>query len=592
MAASARSRPAAAAAGVASVVLGAGLGELIAALTAPASSPFGAIGAVLIGFAPPWAKETAISLFGTNDKAALLTGIAIALIVVAALAGLLQSRLPPAGRVLCLVLGAAGVAAALTRADAGNIAWAPSAVAGIVAAIAIGPLVRLVPLTRTSRTDEAADAAAPHTAASAAPESGVTATPATGATGAPATAAAPPETGSGPTPPETDSGAIPPGAIPPAPTSTPPPPDPGADPTLSSPPGPSRRRFLIATGAAAVVGILAAAGGTVLQTGARAASAVRAAIRLPKPAVAAAPVPADAELGIPGLATVITPNESFYRIDTALVVPQVSTADWELRIHGMVDNEVTLTWDELLALPLEESYTTLTCVSNVVGGDLIGTAKWLGYPLRHLLARAMPHADADMVLSTSVDGFTAGTPLEVLTDDRNAILAVGMNGEPLPVEHGFPVRMVVPGLYGYVSATKWVVDLEVTRFDKAVAYWTTEGWSERGPIKLESRIDRPRRKQDLKAGDTVIAGVAWQQHVGVSKVEVSIDEGPWREATLAAAISDDTWVQWMMPWTATKGEHFIRCRATNKDGETQTQTQAQPAPDGASGWPEILIQVY
>ncbi|MBN9170530.1 MAG: molybdopterin-dependent oxidoreductase [Microbacterium sp.] len=385
---------------------------------------------------------------------------------------------------------------------------------------------------------------------------------------------------------------MPPGAIPPAPTSTRPRPDPGADPALSSPPGPSRRRFLIATGAAAVVGILAAAGGTVLQTGARAASAVRAAIRLPKPAVAAAPVPAGAELGIPGLATVITPNDSFYRIDTALVVPQVSTADWELRIHGMVDHEVTLTWDELLALPLEESHTTLTCVSNVVGGDLIGTAKWLGYPLRHLLARAMPHADADMVLSTSVDGFTAGTPLEVLTDDRNAILAVGMNGEPLPVEHGFPVRMVVPGLYGYVSATKWVVDLEVTRFDKAVAYWTTEGWSERGPIKLESRIDRPKRKQDLKAGDTVIAGVAWQQHVGVSKVEVSIDEGPWREATLAAAISDDPWVQWMMPWTATKGEHFIRCRATNKHGETQTQTQAQPAPDGASGWPEILIQVY
>ncbi|MBN9172911.1 MAG: hypothetical protein J0I70_01995, partial [Microbacterium sp.] len=259
MAASARSRPAAAAAGVASVVLGAGLGELIAALTAPASSPFGAIGAVLIGFAPPWAKETAISLFGTNDKAALLTGIAIALIVVAALAGLLQSRLPPAGRVLCLVLGAAGVAAALTRADAGNIAWVPSAVVGIVAAIAIGPLVRLFPLTRTSRTDEAADAAAaPHTAASAsaAPESGVTATPATDA--APATGAAPATDATAPATaaptPATDSGPIPPGAIPPAPTSTRPRPDPGADPALSSPPGPSRRRFLIATGAAAVVG--------------------------------------------------------------------------------------------------------------------------------------------------------------------------------------------------------------------------------------------------------------------------------------------------------------------------------------------------
>ena len=581
MPASARSRLAAAAAGVASVVLGAGLGELLAALTAPASSPFGAIGAVLIGLAPPWAKESAIALFGTNDKPALLTGIGIALIVVAAAAGLLESRFPPFGRILCILLGVAGVAAALTRANGGQIAWAPSALAGIVAALVLGPLVRRAPWVearprRRASTRDATTAGSPVT---------TVVPPVADAAEAPVTTSAPAAAGA-----STTSIAIPDAPLPSDATTS----SDGATPPDAPPEyaGPSRRRFLITTGAAAVVGILAAAGGTILQTGARAATAVRAAIRLPKPAVAAAPVPAGAELSIPGLSTVITPNESFYRIDTALVVPQVATADWSLRIHGMVDHEITLTWDELLALPLEESYTTLTCVSNVVGGDLIGNAKWLGYPIRHLLARAVPHADADMVLSRSVDGFTAGTPVEVLTDDRNAILAVGMNGDPLPIEHGFPVRMVVPGLYGYVSATKWVVDMEVTRFDKATAFWTTQGWSERGPVKLESRIDRPRRKQDLSAGDTVIAGVAWQQHVGVSKVEVSVDEGPWQEATLATAISNDTWVQWSLPWTATKGQHFIRCRATNKNGETQTKTQAQPVPDGASGWPEILIQVY
>ena len=239
-------------------------------------------------------------------------------------------------------------------------------------------------------------------------------------------------------------------------------------------------------------------------------------------------MPPSAELDIEGLAPVVTPNAQFYRIDTALAVPAVDPSSWSLRIHGLVDQEVTLTWDELLALPLEESVTTLACVSNEVGGGLIGNAVWLGYPIRELLARAAPTADADMVLSRSVDGFTASTPLAVLEDDRNAILAIGMNGDPLPPEHGFPVRMVVPGLYGYVSATKWVVDLEVTRFDAASAYWTDRGWSERGPIKISSRIDVPRSGQSLSAGPITVAGVAWHQHVGIEAVEVQVDDGPWR----------------------------------------------------------------
>ncbi|WP_254359409.1 molybdopterin-dependent oxidoreductase [Microbacterium hominis] len=318
---------------------------------------------------------------------------------------------------------------------------------------------------------------------------------------------------------------------------------------------------------------------------------VREVLRLPAPAVAAAPVPASAELGIPDLAPVVTSNGTFYRIDTALVVPQIDPAEWSLRVHGMVEQEVVLTWDELLALPLEESDTTLACVSNTVGGLLIGNARWLGYPIREVLARANPSADADMVLSRSIDGFTASTPLDVLTDDRNAIFAVGMNGEPLPLEHGFPVRMVVPGLYGYVSATKWVVELEVTRFDRATAYWTTRGWADRAPIKLQSRIDVPRRGRRLSTGENVIAGVAWHQHVGVAGVEVRIDDGDWMPAELATAISDDTWVQWSVPWDATAGTHEIRCRAISKDGEVQTSDPAPPAPDGAQGHHRIQVIV-
>lgn len=521
-------------AGVAAVVLGAGVGELTAAFIAPGSSPFAAIGGALIDAAPSWAKDAAIALFGTGDKMALLVGIALVLLAIAAAAGVLETRARPWGRVALAAVGAAGAVAALTRADAGALAWAPSVAAGVLAVVALGVLMRRAP----------AAAGAPGATAPGAPSARDTAPPLS-APEVPASAALP-----------------------------------------------DRRRFLVWSGAAAGLGVLAVIGSTALRAGARSVAAARSMLRLPAPAVAAAPVPAGAELGILGLAPVVTPSESFYRIDTALIVPQIDPADWSLRIHGMVAHEITLTWNDLLALPLEESWTTLTCVSNPVGGDLIGNARWLGYPIRELLSRAQPSADADMVLSRSIDGFTASTPLDVLQETgRASILAVGMNGEPLLPEHGFPVRMVVPGLYGYVSATKWVTELEVTRFDRATAYWTTRGWSERGPVKLESRIDVPRRGQGLSPGDTTIAGVAWQQHVGVSKVEVQVDGGAWREATLATAISDDTWVQWSIPWTAEKGDHSIRCRATNALGETQTETDAWPAPDGATGWQQLNITV-
>ncbi|WP_292824820.1 molybdopterin-dependent oxidoreductase [Microbacterium sp.] len=526
MADTAKGRWSAAGAGVAAAVLGAGLGELTAAIIAPGASPFAAIGSALIDLAPAWAKETAIALFGTNDKLALLIGIGIVLVAAAAAAGLVELKRPPFGLAIMIAFGGVGVLAAVTRANAGPFDWVPSLVAGIMAAVALSLLIARVP-------------------------------------GRPRLSAA---TSSGP------DGA--PVALPPR------------EPALE------RRTFILWTVGTAAVGLVATVGSSLARAGSRAVTIVRDALTLPTPAVTAPPIPATAELGISGLAPVVTPNAQFYRIDTALIVPQIAPADWSLRIHGLVQNEVTITWDELLALPLEESFTTLACVSNNVGGDLIGNALWLGYPIRELLARAAPTADADMVLSKSIDGFTASSPIEALTDARNAILAVGMNGEPLPAEHGFPVRMVVPGLYGYVSATKWVTELEVTRFDKATGYWTTRGWSERGPIKLQSRIDVPKKQQGVKAGESVIAGVAWQQHVGVSGVEVQIDEGAWQPATLATAISGDTWVQWSMPWTATVGDHLIRCRATSATGELQTEELSRTDPDGATGWHERFITVF
>ncbi|ROP43508.1 MULTISPECIES: molybdopterin-dependent oxidoreductase [unclassified Rathayibacter] len=347
-----------------------------------------------------------------------------------------------------------------------------------------------------------------------------------------------------------------------------------------------RRSFLRLVGIAGAAAVVAGVGARVVTAAASAVTAVREAVVLPTPAATAAPIPATGVLdSIEGISSYVTSNDDFYRIDTALSVPSVDPADWSLKITGMVEEEITLTWDELLALPLEEHLVTLSCVSNEVGGDLIGTALWLGYPIRELLARARPTVGADMVLSRSIDGFTASSPLEVLTDEgRASLLAVGMNGQPLPVEHGFPVRMVVPGLYGYVSATKWVTELKVTTFEDDVAYWSTRGWTERGPIKVESRIDVPRQGQAVPAGTVAVAGVAWAPHTGISKVEVQIDGGAWQTARLAEAVTADTWIQWVYEWDAIAGDHVVLVRATDSEGLVQTQDEAPPAPDGATGW--------
>lgn len=349
-----------------------------------------------------------------------------------------------------------------------------------------------------------------------------------------------------------------------------------------------RRRFLwvgfLAAGAAALT---AGAGQYLLRRSA--ANASREAVRIPGPTATLPPPPPDAELHVPGLSSFITPNSTFYRVDTALLTPSVSAEDWQLRIHGMVDREITLTYHELVARPLIERDITLTCVSNPVGGQYVGNARWVGVPLKDLLEEAGVHDGATQLVSRSVDGFTAGSPTSAITDGRDAILAVSMNGEPLPLNHGFPVRMVVPGLYGYVSATKWVVDLELTTFQAFDAYWITRGWAQQAPIKTESRIDTPRSDSSIAAGEVVVAGVAWAQHRGIQGVQVRINDGPWAPATLGATDTVDTWRLWMYRWTAAPGRHMLQVRATDDTGETQTAAEAPPAPNGATGYHTIAV---
>ncbi|MEJ1178410.1 MULTISPECIES: molybdopterin-dependent oxidoreductase [unclassified Pseudarthrobacter] len=361
--------------------------------------------------------------------------------------------------------------------------------------------------------------------------------------------------------------------------------------TPTAEPGTSRRRFFAAAGITAAAAGIAATGGRLLGAARSNIAQARNALQLPAPVKAAAAIPAGVQSPVAGVTPWITPNGDFYRIDTALSVPEINADDWELRVHGLVEEEVRLTFQDLLDADLIESHVTLTCVSNPVGGNLAGNAKWLGLPIREVLKRARPTDGADMVLSTSIDGFSASTPLEVLQDDRDAMLAIGMNGEPLPLEHGYPVRMVVPGLYGFVSATKWVVDLEVTRFADSKAYWTERGWSERGPIKTMARVEVPKSFAKVPAGRVAIGGTAWAQTRGITKVEVQIDNGAWAEATLSAEASVITWRQWSYAWEATPGPHYIKVRATDGTGEMQTDQRAEPVPDGASGWQSVMVTV-
>src|SRR6056297_3235172 len=357
---------------------------------------------------------------------------------------------------------------------------------------------------------------------------------------------------------------------------------------IAQPMGIDRRRFV---GGAVGIGSLAVVAGGVGRVLQRRfeVNSERDVLTLPSVDAPADVLPADAQLPLDGLDPFVTPNADFYRIDTALVVPQVSKDSWRLKIGGMVDNPMELTFDDLLARPQVERYITLSCVSNPIGGDLIGNALWQGVLLRDVLEEAGVQPAATQIVSRSIDDWTAGTPTEVVMDGRDAMLAIAMNGEPLPARHGYPVRMVVPGLYGYVSATKWVNEIELTRWEDYDAYWVPRGWSKNGPIKTMSRIDTDRR--GATPTDVIVGGIAWATHRGVSRVEVRSDGGDWFEADLGGVPSNDTWAQWMVALELEPGRHMIESRAFDGDGVPQTGEPAPVAPNGAQGYPRRWIDV-
>ncbi|WP_280248122.1 molybdopterin-dependent oxidoreductase [Nocardia abscessus] len=545
-------------AGIVSAGLTLGVAELFAAFLGPDNAPLHVLGSAVVDHTPDGLREWAITTFGTNDKAVLYLVMGVIAVLVAGLAGAVERTDRAAGSWLFVGFGVLTAWLAVTRTGL-------SAAMPTVVGVAVG-IFALRALTR--RIDAATETSLPDGRAGAGPSTvdSETRTPAETSQTAGA------EGHAGRTAGTSDMSDV------------------AAD---GSAIGSSPERRQVLRGLLVASGLAVTAGVTGRLLGARRSdvSGERAAVRLPEPTAPAEPLAPGVDLRVPGLTPYLTPNDDFYRIDTALIVPQVSKDGWSLRIHGMVDREIRLSWADLANLPVEEHLVTLACVSNPVGGDLIGNARWLGYRVDRLLAEAGPHPDADMVLSHSADGWTAGTPLAVLTDGRDALLAVGMNGEPLPVQHGYPARLVVPGLYGYVSATKWVTELEVTRFDRATAYWTRRGWSALGPIKTGTRIDTPRARGRLQAGRIPIAGVTWAQHRGIRAVEVQIDNGPWQQARLSDEQSIDTWRQWVFDWDATSGPHTIRARATDGTGETQTAERRDVIPDGATGYPSVTVQI-
>ncbi|MFE7354934.1 molybdopterin-dependent oxidoreductase [Streptomyces sp. NPDC057543] len=359
-----------------------------------------------------------------------------------------------------------------------------------------------------------------------------------------------------------------------------------------------RRGFVVAATAAAAASAGAGILGRRLTSSVQAgATASRHNLILPVPESAAPAIPPGADLRIRGLSSFITPNKDFYRVDTALVVPRVDAGTWRLKIHGKgVARPLEVTLQDLLRREIIERDITLACVSNEVGGPYVGNARWIGVRLADLLREAgvrppSKGGPADQIVARSVDGMTIGSPVETVMDGRDAMLAFGMNGEPLPFEHGFPVRMVVPGLYGYVSACKWIKDIELTTFAAYDAYWVKQSWSQQAPIKTESRIDTPRPFSSPKTGTVPVAGVAWAQHRGISRVEVRVDGGEWHTARLAAADNRDTWRQWVWEWPATAGNHTLEVRATDGTGATQTGDRVGTVPNGATGWHSVTVDV-
>jgi len=553
-----------------------GVAQLVAGVTGPEGSPVVAVGSLAIDHSPPPVKNFAITAFGSNDKLVLVSGILVVLAIFAALVGAAAVRSLSRGLVGLGFFAAVGLIAAATRPDSTTADVLPTLAGAAAGAITLRYLVRAaVPVTAGPQ----AAISAPAPPAAQAPGSEPARTEPEG--GAPAGA----DQRAGPGRP--DCGGLP------GRGGTAAPPRPPQSPGHALPPrssGPQRRRFLVAGTAVAGTAAVAGLGGRLLSERSSVARA-QAALRVPAPARPAPALPSGADFKIPGLSPFITSNKRFYRVDTAIVLPEVAPASWSLRIHGMVGRELVVSFRELLRRPLTEDYITLCCVSNPVGGPYIGNARWIGASLASLLRQAGIRAGADQLLCTSADGFTSGTPVQTVMDGRDAMLAVAMNGSALPVAHGFPVRMVVPGLYGYVSACKWITDIEVTTFADSHAYWAVRGWDQQAPVKTESRIDIPTGLNPLKPGRIAVAGVAWAQHKGIAAVQARVDNGPWQEARLAAVPGLDTWRQWVWEWDAAPGRHIIQARATDKTGYTQTPAQAPPEPNGATGYPAVSVLV-
>jgi DMSO/TMAO reductase YedYZ molybdopterin-dependent catalytic subunit len=538
-------------AGVLAVAVLLGVAELVAALLPRSPSLVIAVGDAVIDSVPGWLERAAIAILGTADKPFLIAVILLISIGLGALVGVLASRRFTSGVGVLALYTAVGVAAAFADPRANLVGPVITGLAGAAAGVlTLSLLLRAAadavtaPVARDRRGERGRPLAAYSSSAQHSSDDGET-----------------DRNNPEPIPRGGEGGRV------------------------------DRRRFLaVGLAATAVAGVSALVGRGIADGGER-IERIRAAIRIPRPARPAPPPPAGADLEIRGLTPLYVPNRAFYRIDTALRVPQVDPAGWTLQIRGRVDRAYRLTYAELMDIPHIEADITLACVSNEVGGGLVGNARWQGVPLYVLLERAGLQDQATQLVGRSVDGFTAGFPTLTALDVKESMVAVAMNGEPLPAEHGFPARLVVPGLYGYVSATKWLSAIELRGWNEVEGYWIPRGWAKEGPIKTQSRIDVPRPGSTIPAARRPIAGVAWAPTRGIERVEVKLDEGPWREAKLAARLDVDSWRQWYMPWDPTPGRHTIAVRATDGLGEVQTEERTPVAPDGASGRHRIEVLV-
>jgi DMSO/TMAO reductase YedYZ molybdopterin-dependent catalytic subunit len=521
----------AAAAGLLAAAVALGVAELVAGVVGPASSPVVAVGDAAITVTPESVKHFAITTFGENDKVALIAGMLAVIGLYALAVGVLGLRSRRLGVLGIAVFGVIGALAAVTRPAGGPLDALPSLVGAAAGVLAL--TVLLARLTLPERTAVEAPADGPH-----ADERMVDRLREALASG------------------DRKGTAI------------------------------DRRGFFLTSGVALGAAALTGGGGRLLQRRFDVAEA-RAALALPTPSSRAAALPAGADLAdtVDGVTPLFTRNRDFYRVDTSLTVPQVRPDDYRLTLSGMFDTPRGYTLRDLYGRDdLIERDITLTCVSNEVGGRLAGTARWLGVPLGSFLRENGIRSGSSQLVCRSVDGMTIGAPTRSALDVEDAMLAIGMNGEPLPVEHGFPVRMVIPGLYGYVSACKWLARIEATTYEAFDAYWVERDWAAEGPIKIASRIDTPAPLRPFPAGRRAIAGVAWAQTRGISRVEVRVDDGDWMQARLSPDVDADVWRQWVLPYDFTSGRHSITVRATGADGEVQTDARAAPFPAGSSGW--------